>query len=221
MDYNVLTDFPNKTIVINADDEESATEVDLVNERRIIDSSIDSPVSRAINLGTSDLPPTPQLDHMVTPSIPDPPIVLYNGRLLEEDLCHNQMAVAWTTLCNEVYGLFSGKAEDTYSEGEASSANNPNECKEINSAFAEGKYKHTDANVIRNVEVRSLILENEGGISREGTLQGRSDGVLTCSYGVEELDEREDYSLSLGRLGIEENLSYEEKYKLLELIRKY
>jgi len=133
MDNNVVIDFPKRTRVINADNEESVTEVDLVNERRNIDSSIDSPVSRAINLGTADLQPTPQLDRIVNPSIPDPSIsiILYNGRLPEEDLCHNQMTVEGTTLFNDVYGLFSGKAEDTYNEGEASSANNLNECKKI------------------------------------------------------------------------------------------
>jgi hypothetical protein len=74
MDNHVVIDFPKKTIVINADDEESATEVDLVNERRNIDSSIDSPVTRAINLGTAELPPTPQLDRIANPSISDPTI---------------------------------------------------------------------------------------------------------------------------------------------------
>jgi hypothetical protein len=64
-DNHVIIDFRKKTIVINADDEESATEVDLVNERLNIDSIIDSPVTRAINLGTADLPPTPQLDRIV------------------------------------------------------------------------------------------------------------------------------------------------------------
>jgi len=39
--------------------------------------------------------------------------------------------------------------------------NNPNEYKNMNKAIAEGKYEHTDANVIRNVEVRILILKNE------------------------------------------------------------
>jgi hypothetical protein len=131
------------------------------------------------------------------------------------------MTVEGITLCNEFYGLFSGKAADTYNEGEASSANNPNECKEIKRAIAEGKYGHTDANVIRNVEVRIVIIENGGGISREGTLQGRSDVGRTCSYDFEGLDGRDDYSLSLDRLRREENLSYEAKYKLLELIRKY
>ena len=58
MDNHVVFDFPKKTIVINADDEESATEVDLVIERRNIDSSIDSPVTRTINLGTAELPHT-------------------------------------------------------------------------------------------------------------------------------------------------------------------
>jgi len=126
MDNNVAIYFPTKPIVIDADDEESATEIDLVNERRNIDSNTDSPLSRAINLDTADLPPTPQLDRMVNRSIPDPPIILCNGRLPEEDLCHNQMTVEGTTLCNEVYSLFSGKAKDTYNEDEASSANNPN-----------------------------------------------------------------------------------------------
>jgi hypothetical protein len=64
MDNHVVINFPKKTIVINSDDEESATEVDLVNERRNIDSSIDSPVNRAINLGTAELPPTQQLDRI-------------------------------------------------------------------------------------------------------------------------------------------------------------
>jgi hypothetical protein len=76
MDNNAVIDFSRKSIVINADDEESATKVDLVNERRNIDSSIDSPLSRAINLGTADLPPTPQLDRMVNTSIPNSPIIL-------------------------------------------------------------------------------------------------------------------------------------------------
>jgi len=62
MDNHVVIDFPKKTIVINADDEESATEVDLVNEGRNVDISIDSPVTRAIYLVTVELPPTPQLD---------------------------------------------------------------------------------------------------------------------------------------------------------------
>jgi hypothetical protein len=51
-----VIDFP-KTIVIDADGAESATEVDLVNERRNIDISIDSPFNRAINLGTADVLP--------------------------------------------------------------------------------------------------------------------------------------------------------------------
>jgi len=72
------------------------------------------------------------------------------------------------------------------------------------------------------LEYRSLTLENEGEIDREGTLQGRSDVVMTCSYDVEGLDKGEVvYSLSLGRLRIETNLSYEEKRKLLNLICKY
>ena len=72
MDNHVVIDFPKKTIVINANDGESATEVDLVNERRNIDISIDSSVTRAINLGTAELPPTPQLDRTVSPSISEP-----------------------------------------------------------------------------------------------------------------------------------------------------
>jgi len=39
----------------------------------------------------------------------------------------------------------------------------------MNSAIAEGKYEHTDANVIRNVEIRILTIENEGEIDRDGT----------------------------------------------------
>jgi len=73
MDNHVVIDFPKKAIVINADDEESATEVELENEGRNIDNSIDSPVTRAINLGTAELPPTPQLDRIVNPPISNPP----------------------------------------------------------------------------------------------------------------------------------------------------
>jgi len=31
----------------------------------------------------------------------------------------------------------------------------------MNSAIAKGKYEHTDANVIRNVEVQGLTLDND------------------------------------------------------------
>jgi hypothetical protein len=95
-------------------------------------------------------------------------------------------------LCNAVYGLFIGNAEDTNDGGKAKRANNPNECKNMNSAIAEGKYEHTDANVMRNVEVRSLTLENEGGIFRDGTLRGRSHVGITHSYDVEGLDKGEE-----------------------------
>jgi hypothetical protein len=92
----------------------------------------------------------------------------------------------------------------------------------VNSDLAEGKYEHTDSKLIRNLEVRILTLGNEGGIGRDGTLQGRSDVGFTSRYDVEGLDKGEEVSsLSLERLRIEENLSYGEKCKLLELIRKY
>jgi hypothetical protein len=204
MDNHVVIDFPKKTIVINADDEESATEVDLVNERR----NIDSPVTRAINLGIAELPPTPQRDCIVNPSISDPPTLVNKVRLPEEDLCHNQMTVEGMKFCNEIYGLFRCNAEDTNNEGKAKRVNNPNECKNMNSAIAEGKYEHNDACVIRNLDVRNLTLENDGGIGRDGTLQGRSSVGNTRSYDVEGLDKgEEDSSLSLDRLRIEENLS--------------
>jgi hypothetical protein len=75
--YNhVVINSPKKTAVINADDEENATEISLVNKRRNSNSITDSPVSRAINLGTPDLPPTPLLDRIVNPSISDPPTLL-------------------------------------------------------------------------------------------------------------------------------------------------
>jgi hypothetical protein len=70
-------------------------------------------------------------------------------------------------LCNEVYGLFRGKAEYTNYEGRTSSANNPNEYKNKNCASAEGKYEHTDPNVIRNIEIQCLTLKNERGTDRE------------------------------------------------------
>jgi len=59
MDNHVVIDFPKKTIIINADDEERATELDLVNKRRNIGSNNDSPVTRVIKLGTAELPHTP------------------------------------------------------------------------------------------------------------------------------------------------------------------
>jgi predicted aspartyl protease len=221
MDNHVVIDFPKKKIIINADDKESATELDLVNEGRNIGSSIDSPVTRVINLGTAELPPTPQLDRILNPSISDPPTPLYNVRLPEEDLCPNQMTYEGTTFCSEVSGLFSWNDEVT-NGGKAKRVNTPNEYMNINSAVAEGKNDDTDANVIRNVKVRNLILENEGRIGRNGTFQGRSNVGITGSYDVEGLDKgEEDSSLSLERLRIEENLSCEEKCKLLKLIRKY
>jgi hypothetical protein len=73
-----------------------------------------------INLGTAKLPPTPQLDRIVNPSIPDPPTLLYNVRP-PEDLCSNQMTFEGTMFCSEVYGLlvFSWNAEDRDNEGKA------------------------------------------------------------------------------------------------------
>ena len=125
-------------------------------------------------------------------------------------------------MCNAVYGPFSWNAEDSKNEDKARRANDPSEHKNLNSAIAEGKYEHTDVKVIRNVEVRSLTLENKEGIGRDGTLQGRSNVGNMRSYDVEgSVKGEEDSSLSLERLQIEENLSYEEKCRLLELIRKY
>ena len=136
MDNYVIIDFPKKMIVITADDEDSATEVHLVNERRNIDHNIDSRVTRAIKLGAAHFPHPPQLDRIVNQSFPGPPTLVYNGKLPEEDQSPNHMTVEWTTVCNEVYGLFSGNAEDTNNEGKAESVNNPNEHKNMNSAIA-------------------------------------------------------------------------------------
>ena len=97
MDNHVVIDFPKKTIVINSDHKERTTEVDLINERQNINSSIDSPVTRAINIRTADLPPTPLLDRMVNPSIYDPLTLLYKGRLPDEDPCPNQMTIEGAT----------------------------------------------------------------------------------------------------------------------------
>jgi hypothetical protein len=105
-------------------------------------------------------------------------------------------------------------------EDKAKRVNNPNEYKNRNGAIAEGKYVHTDVNVIQKVEVRSLTLKNEREIGRDGTLQGRSNVGITRSYDVEGLDKGEDSSLSLERLRIAEKLRYEEKCRLLELIHK-
>jgi hypothetical protein len=217
---NYVIDFPKRTIVINADDKESAVQVDLVNERRSIDSSTDIPVTRAINIGTTEIPSTPQRDRIVNPSNSDPQTQVYKIRLPEEDLYPNQMTVEKMTCCNEVCGLFSWNVENTNNEGKAKRVNNPNECKNMNSAITEGKYGHNDTNVICNLEVRNLTLENDRGIGRDGTFQGRSSVGNIHSYDVEGLDKREeDSSLSLDKLQIEENLDYVEKCKLLELIR--
>jgi len=160
-------------IVTNADDLDSATEVHLVNERRNIDNNIGSPDTRAIKPGAADFKPAPQLDHIVNPSIPDPPTLVYNGNLSREDRSPNQMPFEGATVCNEVYGLFSGNAEETNNEGKAERVNNPIEHKNMISSIAKGKYEHTDANVIRNAEVRSLTLEIEGG--NIGTARFRED----------------------------------------------
>ena len=191
MDNHVIIDFPKKIIVITADDEDSATEVALVNERRNINNNIYSPVTRAIKHGAADFQHTPQLDRIVNQSIPDPPTLVHNGKLPEEDQSPNQMTVEGTTVCNEVYGLFSGNAEDTSNEGEAQRINNPNEYRNMNSAITKGKYEQTDANIVRNAEVLSLTLGNEGGKIRDGTLQGRSNVGITRNYGAEDLDKRE------------------------------
>ena len=68
------------------------------------------------------------------------------------------MTVKGTRVCKEVSGLFSENAEDPNNEGKAEKINDPNEYKNMNSAITKGKYEHTDANVIRNAEVRSLTL---------------------------------------------------------------
>jgi hypothetical protein len=140
MDNHVIIDFPKKIIVITADDEDSATEVALVNERRNINSNIYSPVTRAIKLGAADFQHTPQLDRIVNQSIPEPPTLVYNGKLPEKDQSPNRTTVEGTKMCNKIYGLFSGNAEDTNNEGKAESVNNPNEYKNTNSATAKGKY---------------------------------------------------------------------------------
>jgi hypothetical protein len=115
MDNHVVIDFPKKKIIINAYDKESATVVDLVNEGRHSDHSID----KVINLVTAELPLTPQLDRIVNPSIPNTPSLVYNGRLPEENLCPNQMTVEETTFCDEVYCLFRWNTEDTNNGGKA------------------------------------------------------------------------------------------------------
>ena len=93
MENHVVIHFPKKMIVTNADDVDCATEVDLVNERRNINRNIDSPVTRAIKLGTAGFPPTPQLDRIVNPSIPDPQTLVYNGKLPEEGQSPNHIPV--------------------------------------------------------------------------------------------------------------------------------
>jgi hypothetical protein len=111
------------------------------------------------------------------------------------------MSVEEMKFCNDIYGLFSCNAEDANNEGKAKKVNNPNEFENMNSAIAESKYEHNDACVIRNLEVRNLTLENDGGIGRDGTLQGRSSVGITSSYDVEGLDKQEENSsLSLDRL---------------------
>jgi hypothetical protein len=101
------------------------------------------------------------------------------------------MTVEGTTVFKEISGLFSGNAEDTNNECKTERVNNPNEYKNMNSSTTKGKYEHTDANVIRNAEVRSLTLGNKGGKIRDVTLQGRSNVGITRNYGAEGLDKRE------------------------------
>jgi hypothetical protein len=145
---NLVIDFPKKTIIINAD-EESATEVAMVNERRNIYNGIDSPVTRAIDLRTTDLPPTPQLHRTVNPSISDTSTLLYNARLPDKGMFPNQITVEEASFCNEVYDLSSEDAEEVNNQGQARGPFSPNRYKGMNSAIAEGKYEHADTNVIR------------------------------------------------------------------------
>jgi hypothetical protein len=70
-----------------------------------IDSSIDSPVTRAISVGTTEIPPTLQGDRIINPSNSDPQTQVYKIRLAE-DLYPNQMTVEETRCCNEVCGMF-------------------------------------------------------------------------------------------------------------------
>jgi hypothetical protein len=72
----------------------------------------------------------------------------------------------------------------------------------------EGKYEHTDANVIWNAEVQGLALENDRGTGRKG-----SDGKMIRSYDIEILDKGDYSSLLLERL-IEENVRNGEICKL-------
>jgi hypothetical protein len=65
------------------------------------------------------------------------------------------MTVEETTCCNEVHGLFSCNAEDTNNEGKTKRVNDPNECKNMNSAITEGKYEHNDNNVICNLKSKT------------------------------------------------------------------
>jgi hypothetical protein len=117
-------------------------------------------VNRANKLGAADFPHTPQTDRNLNPFFPDPPTAVHNGKLPGERQSPNHMTLEGTTVCNEVYGLFSRNAEDTNNEGKAERVNNPHDYKILNSAFAKDKYEHNDANGIRNVEVRSFTIEN-------------------------------------------------------------
>jgi hypothetical protein len=67
-----------------------------------------------------------------------------------------------------------------------------------------------------------LNVEGEKGAGRESEFQGRSDATMRLSYDMEGSDMGKDNcELSLERINIEENLSYDEKCRLLEMLHKY
>lgn len=207
MENSVVINFPKSTLIINADVQENATEVDLVVDSKT-DGDIHSPISRAIHLKTADCPSIPQLDCGAIPPRSDPTTQSYNGRLPEGDVCLNCRTVGKTTLSNGVYDPFSEAVEvSTNTKGIASIASTPNECNDRNNTTAKGKYEHTDANIVRSIEIRSLTLEHGRGADGKATTDGRSDLRTRCEYDVGGLDKQDDHIVSLDRLRIDEHLS--------------
>ena len=223
VDNRIVIDFPKETIIINTNDDESATEVNLVNGRRNMDSSIDNPTSRGINLRTAEQLFTPQRDSIINPSMSDPPTQLHNETLQDENACPDRTTAEKTARVNEDYGLLDRLVEDHgINRSKDIKVIDSSLNKYVDGSIAGSSREHSDINVIRHVEVLGSMLEDGRGADREVNRQEGLGTVVTRESNVEglKLGENNDSLLS-DELGIDERLSYEEKWALLQVVHKY
>jgi hypothetical protein len=208
-------------LIINLDVQEIATEVDFVVGRKA-DGDLRRSVFRAIHLGSADFPSIPQSNYSTNPPRSEPSNQSYNGRLPEGDVCLSRRRVGKTKLRDGVYNLFSETVEDsTNTKGKANVESVPNKCNDRNNDIAEGKSELADDNIVRNLEVRSLTLENKRGTGVTATNNGRPDKRTKCGDDVGGLMRQNDCIVPLDRIQVNERLSHEENCRLLESIAKY